>query len=237
MSKGRVVLGYSWHWYTWGGFPYVLSRMVSDLERHDWDVEIEQACGVYVPGQHEEIAALALYQHKADYVVILGDDTLCEPNSARRLVEHDLPVVAYEMSTKTRSLKALSGSGARDSLIRSTVQLLDGEKLDDDYRDSHPLSPVRRVGSGFICFKIHESLEKLAHPWFEWDGLSADYCLCDKLTTAGIPIHVDFTREIEHIGMRSFTIKDIDDTIDVLGIFQETPHGEERSPLCDGPSS
>lgn len=174
------------------------------------DVQIVtwKTCGVYVFKQQNLFAAKTI-EMECDYLFLVENDMVFPADILTRLLAHDLDIVACDYPVKP--MRGKSTLMARDENLK-LVGMRDG------------LVKVRRAPTGLMLIKT-AALKKLpyrqwfAHEWvddeYEIDGkmgayLGNDPHFNEECAKAGIETWIDYdlSKEIEHIGMRSFTWKD-----------------------------
>lgn len=136
-------------------------------------------------------------KHGATHMLFIDSDMRFPPWALRRLLSHDVPVVAANC---TKRAFPVSGTA------------LDFDGKDVDSRGKKGLEAVRQVGGAFMLIR-RDVLEKLKPPLFlmEWVPEMEGYCgediyFCQLIQAAGFDVLVDheLSMHIGHIGKLTY---------------------------------
>lgn len=139
---------------------------------------------------------LAAQEFEATHLLFLDADMTFPPDTLDRLLAWDKQVVAANCPVK----RVPSHPTAR--------QWVDGRWELVLSNDAEGLEQVDRVGTGIMLIRM-DVFERIAEPWFAflWEGPGREYqgedwCLCEQIEDAGIPIFVDHdvSKKVGHIG-------------------------------------
>lgn len=186
-----------WH----AQFGMCLAMMMADFS-HEFPgyssqaVRVQNTRGSILPQLRNRLMRDAK-ERGATHLLWIDSDQSFPPDTARRLLAHNLPVVACNIATK----KLPSNPTAR---VKSNE--LGGERVYSHNQTG--LQRVWRIGTGVMLIRL-SCLEGIPQPWFniEWneeiqDHVGEDWYLCDKLEKHGVAVRIDhdLSREIGHIG-------------------------------------
>lgn len=150
----------------------------------------------YVHVGREAVLAGALAR-QATHLLWLDTDMTCPPETARRLAQHDRPIVA-------------ANCVMRDPRLLCTAQR-GGQRI-DTRPDSTGLEPVDSVGLAVLLMRL-DVVADLARPWFQVGidpqtgaVVGEDVGFCRALRMAGHTIWIDhdLSKEIGHIGQYTY---------------------------------
>lgn len=134
--------------------------------------------------QHEQYAAL----------LMLDSDMVVPPDTLERLLVHQLPLVGAVYFNRVPPHDAVASDWP------------DGERRLSDF--SGP--PVRRVfATGTGCLLVtREALQAIPRPWFDWTepGNGEDLHFCRQAAQAGVPVYVDTSLSVGHVGATSIDL-------------------------------
>jgi hypothetical protein len=138
-------------------------------------------------------AVKTMLKHGATHLLFIDSDMKFPPWALRRLLSHDLPVVAANCTRRTFP-------------VQGTAMDFDGKDIDS--RGRKGVEAVRQVGGAFMLVR-RDVLEKLKPPMFqmEWIPEMGGYCgediyFCQLVQAAGFDVMVDheLSMYIGHIG-------------------------------------
>ena len=128
---------------------------------------------------------------RGDWLWILGDDHVWEPDLLARLMAHDVDVVVPLCLTRTAPFAPVVYSGeVEEGVYASAHDLPAGE-----------LVQVHAAGSAGMLVK-RRVLDAIGDPWFSTDGtgMNEDLTFCRKVRDAGFDIYCDTSALLGHIG-------------------------------------
>jgi hypothetical protein len=145
-----------------------------------------------------------------DHLLFLDTDMRFPPHALGQLLDHDLPIVAANYTTRRAPYRPVSMRhiGTNEPLYTDA--------------DSTGLEECAACGMGFALIK-REVFEKTEKPWFltpyipRVDGSwGEDVWFCNQVRKAGFPVMLDhdLSKEIRHIGLREFSFQDAADVKD-----------------------
>lgn len=157
--------------------------------------------GTYIHVNRNDLMGTAL-RAEADYTFWLDDDMRFPRDTLLRLLQHNVPFVGVNMSTRILPL--------RPTAIKSLER---GEFLQTREQDTG----LERVDAiGFGCALVMSKVAwKVGYPWFESkDGqtestrVGEDVDFCIKAKAAGFDVFVDhgLSHEIRHIGQIEYSV-------------------------------
>lgn len=129
-----------------------------------------------------------------EWVWIMGDDHVFNPDILLRLLEHEVDIVVPLVFTRTPPYKPVVMSAPHGSdeqgHLEYEVAWLPGEGLHEVYA----------AGSAGMLIRRHV-LEAIGDPWFATDGrgLNEDLTFCAKAREAGAKIYCDVDVQMGHI--------------------------------------
>ena len=182
-------------------FAYDLARLVA-ARRPDVDVSLNLVAGTYVHCARQAIADRALLE-RSSHVLWIDSDMRFPPGSLGRLLDHDVPIVGINYSTRSASDPKF-------------VAVKDGERVVTS-PDSTGLEDVDALGFGLVLMRtevLSSILRTSGRPFFgyEWiperrNWLGEDFYFCRKAKDAGIPLAIDhdLSKDCSHIGSMEYT--------------------------------
>lgn len=214
MTKRRITIGYCWHWYTFGSFAKRLADTVIALTRAGWHVSIEEASSTHVAINRNVIIGKAVKDHRATEVFFVDDDMRFTPEDVQHVLTTgaDLPILGVACAGRTKR------PGEQTGPVRSNVWdgqhwLTRAECL--ALREAGAVRQFAAVGSAFTLYRV-DALMALREPEPHagaggiFVGTNSDVRLCEKAYQRGVPVWVDFTRDVRHIGNRDWGLDDIE---------------------------
>ena len=179
-------------------FAYALQALVQYNTVIGLDTVVEFNMGTLIGNQREKLARSALEQN-ATHIMWFDSDMVFPKDICEMLLNHNLPMVACNYSTRGLPLKAVAYSSLNDwsSFIA---------------RNATGLTYIDGIGMGCVLTKI-EIFKSIAKPWFPItydynadDYLGEDMNFCKKVTDAGFPIVVDcdLSSQVYHIGAAAY---------------------------------
>ena len=164
---------------------------------------LPNSSGANVTNARNEIVAMFLDQHDADWLWFVDTDMVFEPDILDRLVEAAHPTERPIMGALCFSLQ----DGFRACPTLYTIR--DDGKAGRIY--NYPPDRVMRVLTGSGCLLVHRSaLVKIrdrgfdpAYPWFQETRtgdlpIGEDITFCIRAESLGIPVHVDTSIKCGH---------------------------------------
>lgn len=188
-------------------------------------VDVINYKGSILPQLREKIVEYAL-SINATHLLFVDSDQTFPKDVLRKLLGHELPVVAANIPTKTTPAAPTARRQAETpggSLIHS--------------HDKEGLEEVWRIGTGLMLIDM-EIFKVLEPPYFSmyWDSQveayrGEDWVFCEKIQEAGFPIFADHTvsKQIGHLGVRKFTHDDIPPAEETLRVLQEQESKEKAA--------
>lgn len=134
-----------------------------------------------------------------DYLLMLDDDMVVPPDLFNKLVTHDKDVIGALYYQR---------GGSYHPVIMKQINKKDGLR---GINFIHHFDPMIQqpglyqldggvIGGGCLLFKT-DVFRKIEQPYFWVDGIvGTDVHICDKLTQAGVPLWVDTSIELGHVG-------------------------------------
>lgn len=209
-KAGKLVVGVCAYWTLPYNFLGSLAGMLNDLSEADYDVDIVIVSEPYIDMARNTIVERA-YQKKADWILFLDQDMVFPPDTARRLIAHDVPVVGGIYFQKMAPHHPLLYDWVTDQpgfgewTIRPRLDYEEGlvkcgavgmgctlislKAIDKviDYQLNGPLK--EQFGESAQPFKI--AVAKVGEDiWF------ARFC-----DWAGVPIYCDTKLKLQHVGL------------------------------------
>jgi hypothetical protein len=173
--------------------------------------------GTYVHSARQQLIG-KLIADGCTHILWLDTDMRFPKDSLFRLLEHDLPMVGINYSTRGHpaSFVAIKTVGT-DEII--------GCKLVTD-ENSEGIEEVDAIGFGMVLMKV-ATLRNMPKdvPWFWFDWLpkrkqmiGEDVYFCSLYRKAGNSIHADhdLSRQCAHIGSYEYTLEDVRATKEVM---------------------
>jgi hypothetical protein len=158
--------------------------------------------------RHKLVEDALQLRPKPTHILFVDSDQTFPPDLLFRLLVHDVPIVACNISTK--------------SPHPSPTARLKGKKGGDPVPVfSTPTSPalgeVWRVGAGIMLVKA-EVFEAVPKPWFhlKWveeiqDFVGEDWWFLEQAESVGIPVMLDhrISMKVGHVGDKEYTMEDV----------------------------
>jgi hypothetical protein len=170
---------------------YACTKQLGPFE----DVTIHFVASSYIHAGQERVLEDVITHWRATHVLWLETDMAFPKDTALRLAQHQLPIVA-------------TNAVMRHYPIRFTA-IKDGARI-ETRPDSRGLQEVDACGLAVMLMRT-DVVRALDKPWFrhEWDGQDAvghDAVFCRRLRDAGHRIYIDhdLSKEIGHIGLHTF---------------------------------
>lgn len=164
---------------------------------HQFEFYIVSIGKVFTALARERIAEEAVNQDM-DYLFMIDDDMITEPDIFERLYEHDKDVVAGLAFTRSQphSPVIYELNKGYDSVTKSNYYI--------NYTlISYPKNQLVQcdaVGFGGVLIKV-DCLRKMRRPWFmSTSGAGEDIHFCHKAGEAGFKIFMDTSVKMGHIG-------------------------------------
>ena len=149
----------------------------------------------YLPDARNQIHKAFVENSDLPYLFMIDSDVMIPPNAAERLLAHKLPVVAvYYCNKQVKSSK--------HPIVYDFVSESEGA-----YNWRHRKEPgtglekVDGVGTGCILMR-REVAVKLGSTPYNMEKGTEDLVLCKKLMDFQIPLHVDWSINCAHLGVR-----------------------------------
>jgi hypothetical protein len=171
-------------------WPYVPSDFFDScmlLNKHNAEIIRASSGPIHVMRNSIVMRALEI---DCSHLIFLDADMVYPPDTITRLLAHDLDIVGALTFKRGPNFNPL---------------LFEGEPYKMKMMDSFPDGLVKVIATGTGCLLIKISvLEKINHPWFEWDvhdgrPVGEDINFCYKAVEAGYDIYVDTTLRTEHL--------------------------------------
>ena len=140
----------------------------------------------------EKLAKVAL-EGEPDYLLWLDDDHTFPPDALIRLAAHDVPIVGCNY--------AMKGEGETSS---TATRLADNKPVYLQPR-ADGLEEVHTIGFG-LCLIKAPVFKLLPQPWFFIGNSGEDAFFCGLAKAHGIPVHVDHSIKVGHIGEKVYTL-------------------------------
>lgn len=150
--------------------------------------------GTYI-GKARSLCTKIALERGATHILYWDSDVVITPENVRRLVAHDLPIVAAAYRYKDTELRNFFVAGMWKDFKRvSQLPAVPNE-----------LQRVDWCGAGALLVK-REVLEKMTAPWFyhfvnDGEEVGEDFAFCRDAQKAGYGIIVDTDCEVEHINV------------------------------------
>lgn len=192
---------------TWmADFGMCLAMMANDLARpirgfDEQAVRFVNKKGSILPQLRNQLMRDASAQG-ATHVLWIDSDQTFPRDTARRLLAHDVPVVACNIATKTFP---------SNPTARTKSEARVGGDLVYSHNQSG-LQRVWRVGTGIMLVRM-SALEGMEQPFFNitWSDalqnhVGEDWYFCEKLEKRDVAIRVDhdLSKEVGHVGDYTF---------------------------------
>lgn len=182
------------------GYTYDLARLVATIAkvRPDIDVTIHQNRGTIIPQQRATLV-MSAREAKATHLLWIDSDMRFPPDTLFRLMEHGVPIVAANYTT--RRAPFLPTAEHRDLGYLFTPPEADG------------LATVTHCGMGLMLVDM-TVFETIKPPHFaigysqrdgEYSG--EDFFFCHKAREAGFAIYIDqeLSQAVRHAGQMEYT--------------------------------
>ena len=149
-------------------------------------------------------------------LLCLDSDMLPTPGTLVRLLSHNLPIVCPLMFQRLPPYRACAGWCDPDGRNPRFVSEFGGPE---------PVQRVDQVGTGCLLIR-RDALVQVPKPWFDAPsfarpGCGEDTWFCLQAAKAGIPIHVDTSFCVGHLGVTSIDL-------DHVMAWQETAEARQR---------
>lgn len=197
MTRVAIGIPSTGMWYA--GFGASLAKMMKYTEH---EIVIISKLGSALSTMRTDIV-LQAQQAGCTHLLFLDSDMVFQPSLLDNLIDDDVEVVAANCPVK---------------MVPShpTARKWDGEKyelvLTNDHCDK--MEQVDRIGTGVMLIRL-DIIPRLATPWFAFRPFEAggyqgeDWCFCEQVEAAGIPIWIDHdvSKDVGHIGYLTYTHK------------------------------
>lgn len=171
-----------------------LLRMVNESPEFEWFV-LEAINGYTIAENRNWLAAQAV-KNNCDYLLMIDDDMVFPPETARVLVSRDKDIIGVVYSVRKKDVEIY-------------VLLADPEIPPSETEPYEVLA----MGTGIALIKC-EVFKKIPQPWFAFEThdngmvkMGEDYFFCNKAYANKFKIWLDPTLKIGHLGEHEFLIK------------------------------
>jgi len=198
------------------GFCFDLSKLVQyEALRGKVDIHLLQMQGTLIFTQREKLAEEAL-EWGADYIMWVDSDMRFPKDTLEEMLKHNVDIVGVNATTRREPIKPT----ALNLVIKSETE---HSWIPINSLNNNGIEKCTAVGFGFTLVKA-DVFKKVSRPWFNviWSDHGAiigeDIHFCIKCQDTGYDVYVDHdtSRQIGHIGTRSFGWKDIQNgTLDI----------------------
>ena len=191
------------------GFCFDLAKLVQyEALRGKVDIHLLQMQGTLIFTQRERLAEEAL-TWGADYLMWVDSDMRFPKDTLEEMLKHKVDIVGVNATTRREPIKPT----ALNLVLKSETE---HSWIPIDSLNASGIEKCTAVGFGFTLVKA-EVFKKVSRPWFNviWSDHGAiigeDIHFCIKCQDTGYDVYVDHdtSRQIGHIGTRSFGWKDI----------------------------
>jgi hypothetical protein len=171
------------------------ARMRNDPVRYEFKWF---SCGeIFVPFAREQLAMMAI-QHNCEWLFMIDDDMIADPNLFFNLVRHDKDIVAGLAFTR---------NPPHNPVMYQTIEGYDpnngGEYFKTLTVQSYPRNKLVEcdgVGFGAVVIKT-DALKKMGQPWFmSTSPTGEDVLFCNKAKKLGFHVFMDTSQKMGHLG-------------------------------------
>jgi hypothetical protein len=198
------------------GFCFDLAKLVQyEALRGKVEVHLLQMQGTLIFTQRERLGEEAL-KWGADYLMWVDSDMRFPKDTLEEMLKHNVDIVGVNATTRREPIKPT----AVNLVIKNEEE---HSWIPIDSLNSKGIEKCTAVGFGLTVIKA-DVFKKVSRPWFNviWSDHGAiigeDIHFCIKCQDTGYDVYVDHdtSRQIGHIGTRSFGWKDIQNgTLDI----------------------
>ena len=198
------------------GFCFDLAKLVQyEALRGKVDIHLLQMTGTLIFTQREKLAEEAL-AWGADYLMWVDSDMRFPKDTLEEMLKHNVDIVGVNATTRREPIN----STALHLVIKNEKE---HSWIHIDSLNNNGIEKCTAVGFGLTVIKA-SVFRKVSRPWFNviWSDHGAiigeDVHFCIKCQDTGYDVYVDHdtSRQIGHIGTRSFGWKDIKNgTLDI----------------------
>ena len=199
------------------GFCFDLAKLVQyEALRGKVEIELLQMQGTLIFTQRERLAEEAL-AWGADYLMWVDSDMRFPKDTLEEMLKHKVDIVGVNATTRREPIKPT----AVNLVLKSAEE---HSWIPIDSLNQNGIEKCTAVGFGLTVVKA-DVFKKVSRPWFNviWSDHGAiigeDIHFCIKCHDTGYDVYVDHdtSRQIGHIGTRSFGWKDIQNgSLDIL---------------------
>jgi hypothetical protein len=192
------------------GFCFDLAKLVQyEALRGKVEIELLQMQGTLIFTQRERLAEEAL-KWGAEYLMWVDSDMRFPKETLEDMLKHNVDIVGVNATTRREPIKPT----ALNLVIQNEKE---HSWIPIDSLNNNGIEKCTAVGFGFTLVKA-DVFKKVSRPWFNvmWSDHGAiigeDIHFCIKCQDTGYDVYVDHdtSRQIGHIGTRSFGWKDIE---------------------------
>jgi hypothetical protein len=192
------------------GFCFDLAKLVQyEALRGKVEIELLQMQGTLIFTQRERLAEEAL-KWGAEYLMWVDSDMRFPKDTLEEMLKHNVDIVGVNATTRREPIKPT----ALNLVIQNEKE---HSWIPIDSLNNNGIEKCTAVGFGFTLVKA-DVFKKVSRPWFNvmWSDHGAiigeDIHFCIKCQDTGYDVYVDHdtSRQIGHIGTRSFGWKDIE---------------------------
>jgi hypothetical protein len=192
------------------GFCFDLAKLVQyEALRGKVEIELLQMQGTLIFTQRERLAEEAL-KWGAEYLMWVDSDMRFPKNTLEEMLKHKVDIVGVNATTRREPIKPT----ALNLVVKNEKE---HSWIPIDSLNNNGIEKCTAVGFGFTLVKA-DVFRKVSRPWFNvmWSDHGAiigeDIHFCVKCQDTGYDVYVDHdtSRQIGHIGTRSFGWKDIE---------------------------
>jgi hypothetical protein len=224
MKKTKVAICVPCRDEVMSGFCFDLAKLMNyEGARGKVDIELFQMQGTLIFTQRERLAEEAI-KWGAEFVLWIDSDMRFPKNSLEILLDRKQFIVGVNATTR------------REPIVPTAkrLEIVDGDSIWHPVNslNAQGIEQITAVGFGMTMVKT-DVFNKTPRPWFNvlWSDHGAiigeDIHFCVKAFDAGFPTYVDhdLSKNIGHIGTRSFGWKDIENG--TLNIFRPKDNSSE----------
>lgn len=191
------------------GFCFDLAKLVQyEALRGKVEIELLQMQGTLIFTQREKLGEEAL-ACGADYLMWVDSDMRFPKDTLEEMLKHNVDIVGVNATTRREPIKPT----AVNLVIKNEEE---HSWIPIDSLNANGIEKCTAVGFGLTVIKA-DVFKKVSRPWFNviWSDHGAiigeDIHFCIKCQDTGYDVYVDHdtSRQIGHIGTRSFGWKDI----------------------------